>query len=227
MFWRLSIKFFFVTILISKLFHLVLLNLLDEAIKPDECSLEYVSVDLNNAFDNTTNTFEPNQGYLFYPSSVRVKRCIGYCGKTSIDSELRQCLPDGLIKVKKVLQVVQIIDQNLFNHVNGGHVQIRRRQVPVETHTNCRCGCKSNPTGKCPLPTQKFIPEICRCSCMNLDIKEQCSINTFPWGDMFWDETRCKCRCPQFYASYQQLKEPPQMCSSAFIFNHVKCRYCN
>lgn len=205
---------------------------LKTVLKPDECSLQFVSVQLPNSTVPGVSSVSGNA--LYYPTSVRVQRCTGYCGKSGLDNDLRQCFPRGPVIIKSVTQLIQAVNPNAASGNSSlpatgqlSQVQIRRRQIPLETHTGCWCGCKYNPTGSCPLRRQRFDAATCRCECTNLSVKEKCSQRKLPWGAMFWDERRCQCRCPQF-ADQQyggnQLQAPLPLCSNLFHFNHVKCR---
>ena len=176
------------------------------------CSLENITLNVEDEILNSKTETNLSGTFLTFPNYVHVQRCVGGCGYTGLDNKLRECVPNQMV-IRTVNQIVQTLGMP------------KRRVVKVNEHTSCKCSCKGNHNGTCPLANQKFNSDRCRCVCNNDREQKNCSARHFSWGSMFWDETLCQCRCPQFISSFVQLKNSSKLtCPFGLEFSHHKCR---
>ncbi|XP_044735931.1 vascular endothelial growth factor D-like isoform X2 [Chrysoperla carnea] len=152
------------------------------------CSPEFVTVPIEvDGLDSNT---------IIHPSCVRVKRCGGCCDAVS------DCQPTSTGKE----MVSAIIKVFTYNHDTNKFGFVRNEIVPLETHTECECGCKRKPE-HC-LSYQKYYVEDCACRCNNTDEEDKCESH----DRKIWNPDTCTCKCQE-----------EEDCATGYFFDENTC----
>ena len=118
------------------------------------------------------------------PNQVEVDRCGGSCPSDNhLGYERCSVVEQEVTRLEVVVQVLR----------EGGGVEQECKEVTVETHTACRCGCQQlNCTSELQVESyrqpqslsedltepmlQRFDPTTCECECLDPEARGQCLV---------------------------------------------------